>query len=326
MKKLNWKQILGMVMLSVVLTVVTVQTARFIPRYLHAKEAKTDFGDFSGDSDFGGDWDSGSSWDWDSGSSWDNGDYGGGGGILLYSGDGAVFGQIITFLFYMILLMKIASWIRQKNQHGGPQTYTHGKPAMQTAGELQAALEDLKARDPGFSESRFLEDAANLYIRLQNAWTDRNLEPVRSRLSEEQYAAAERGVNQYLRAKQTNHVDRIAVLGTEIIGCSKDSRNDILIVRMNTRIVDYVTDDATGKLVRGDKSAEKFMTYHWTMIRSLGKQTAVSGKIKAKYCPHCGAPLDLNQSGVCSYCHSVVTSDDHDWVLAKIEGIMQRTM
>ena len=65
MKRLNWKQILGMVMLSVVLTVVTVQTARFIPRYLHAKEAKTDFGDFSGDSDFGGGWDSGSSWDWD---------------------------------------------------------------------------------------------------------------------------------------------------------------------------------------------------------------------------------------------------------------------
>ena len=45
-----------------------------------------------------------------------------------------------------------------------------------------------------------------------------------------------------------------------------------------------------------------------------------------KFCPHCGAPLDLNQSGVCSYCHSVVTSDDHDWVLTKIEGIMQRTM
>ena len=324
MKRLNWKQILSMVMLSVVLTVVTVQTARFIPRFFNAKEAKTDFGDFSGDSDYGGGWDS-----WDSGSSWDSWDSGGsygGGGIVLYSGDGSVFGTIFTFIFYMIIMMQVISWLKRRNQHGNPQTHAPGTPAMQTAGELQAALGDLKARDPGFSESRFLEDAANLYIRLQNAWTDRDLEPVRSRLSEEQYAAAERGVNQYLRAKQTNHVDRIAVLGTEIIGCSKDNRNDIIIVRMNTRIVDYVTDDATGKLVRGDKSAEKFMTYHWTMIRSLGKQTAVSGKIKAKYCPHCGAPLDLNQSGVCSYCHSVVTSDDHDWVLAKIEGVMQRTM
>ena len=174
--------------------------------------------------------------------------------------------------------------------------------------------------------SRFLEDAANLYIRLQNAWTERNLEPVRSRLSEEQYAAAERGVNQYLRAKQTNHVDRIAVLGTEIIGCFKDSRNDNIVIRMSTRITDYVTDDATGKVVRGDMNREKFMTYHWTMIRSLGKKTAVSGKISAKYCPHCGAPLDFNQSGECPFCRSIVTSDDHDWVLAKIEGISQRTV
>ena len=321
MKRLNWKQILSMVMLSVVLTVVTVQAARFIPRFFNEKEAKTDFGDFSGDSDYGGSWDS-----WDSGSSWDSDDSYGGGGIVLYSGDGSVFGTIFTFIFYMIIMMQVISWLNRRNQHGKPQTYTPAAPAMQPAGELQAALSDLKARDPGFSESRFLEDAANLYIRLQNAWTDRNLEPVRSRLSEEQYAAAERGVNQYLRAKQTNHVDRIAVLGTEIIGCTKDSRNDIITVRMNTRIVDYVTDDATGRVVRGDRNREKFMTYHWTMIRSLGKQTAVSGKITAKFCPHCGAPLNLNQSGVCSYCHSVVTSDDHDWVLTKIEGIMQRTM
>ena len=31
MKKLNWKQILGMVMLSVVLTIVTVYSAHMIP-------------------------------------------------------------------------------------------------------------------------------------------------------------------------------------------------------------------------------------------------------------------------------------------------------
>ena len=324
MKRLNWKHILGALMLSIALTFVTVQAVRIIPRYFKAQNAKTDFGDFSGGSDYGGSWDSGSSWG--GGSSWDSGgsyydydgydDFGGIPGFYLFS-----FGfEIIWFIICIWFIIRIIN----RMQHNTvpvqpPQT-------GQSGSEVADALADLKARDPGFSETRFLEDAANLYIRLQNAWTDRNLEPVRSRLSEEQYAAAERGVNQYLRAKQTNHVDRIAVLGTEIIGCSKDSRNDIIIVRMNTRIVDYVTDDATGKLVRGDKSAEKFMTYHWTMIRSLGKQTAVSGKIKAKYCPHCGAPLDLNQSGVCSYCHSVVTSDDHDWVLAKIEGVMQRTM
>ena len=316
MKKLNWKHILGALMLSIALTFVTVQAMRILPRYFRAQSIKTDFGDFSGDSDYGGGWDSDSSWD--SGSSWDGGGYyyDDGPGILLFS-----FGfEVIWFLICIWFILRIIS--RMKNNSVPVQT---SQPA-QSGSEVAAALEDLKARDPGFSESRFLEDAANLYIRLQNAWTDRNLEPVRARLSEEQYAAAKRGVDQYLRAKQTNHVDRIAVLGTEIIGCFKDSRNDNIVVRMSTRITDYVTDDATGKVVRGDANREKFMTYHWTMIRSLGKQTAVSGKITAKYCPHCGAPLDFNQSGECPYCRSIVTSDDHDWVLAKIEGISQRTV
>ena len=100
MKRLNWKQILSIVMLSMVLTVVTVQTAHIIPRFFNAKEAKTDFGDFSGDSDYGGSWDS-----WDSGSSWDSDDSYGGGGIVLYSGDGSVFGTIFTFIFYMIIII-----------------------------------------------------------------------------------------------------------------------------------------------------------------------------------------------------------------------------
>ena len=321
MKKLNWKHILGALMLSIALTFVTIQAVRILPRYFRAQSVKTDFGDFSGDSDYGGGWDSDSSWD--SGSSWDGYSSWNGGDIYIYDEPAMILipGGIALFWFICIFLIIM---MKRRNVSGSVPVQT-SQPA-QSGSEVAAALEDLKARDPGFSESRFLEDAANLYIRLQNAWTDRNLEPVRARLSEEQYAAAKRGVDQYIRAKQTNHVDRIAVLGTEIIGCFKDSRNDNIVVRMSTRITDYVTDDADGKVVRGDRNREKFMTYHWTMIRSLGKQTAVSGKITAKYCPHCGAPLDFNQSGECPYCRSIVTSDDHDWVLAKIEGISQRTV
>lgn len=325
MKKLNWKHILGALMLSIALTFVTLQAVRIIPRYFHAQNAKTDFGDFSGGSDYGGSWDSGGSWgggSWDSGGSWGGGYYGG----YDYDDDWPGFVLIpmgIEFVWFIICVMIMISFM---NRHRSGSVPVRPAQTGQSGSETAAALADLKARDPGFSESRFLEDIANLYIRLQNAWTDRNLEPVRARLSEEQYAAAKRGVDQYLRAKQTNHVDRIAVLATEIIGCFKDSRNDSIVVRLSTRITDYVTDDVTGKVVRGDLNREKFMTYHWTMIRSLGKQTAVSGKITAKYCPHCGAPLDFNQSGECPYCRSVVTSDDHDWVLTKIEGISQRTV
>ena len=45
MKKLNWKHILGALVLSIALTFVTVQAVRIIPRYFKAQNAKTDFGE-----------------------------------------------------------------------------------------------------------------------------------------------------------------------------------------------------------------------------------------------------------------------------------------
>lgn len=327
MKKMNWKHLLGILALSLVLSFGTVCALRRLVPPVSPQAAKTDFGDFSGSSDYGGSWDSGGSWggsDWGS-SDWGGSDWGYGG----YSGYGYGTHYIDwgTLLFYLIILMVLYSAVSRRGQGSGSSGIPV-RPAenVQSAASVRAALSDLMERDPGFSEARFLEDVANLYIRLQNAWTDKNLEPVRARLSEELFAASRRGVDQYIKNRRTNHVDRITVLGTEITGCTKDSLYDTIQVLLNTRITDYVTDDATGMVVSGDMSREKFMTYRWTLIRPLGKQTAVSGTVTAKYCPHCGAPLDLNQSGVCPYCRSVLTSGDHDWVLTKIEGLSQRTM
>lgn len=327
MKKINWKHLLGILALSLVLSFATVHALRRLPLPFSTQSAKTDFGDFSGSSDYGGSWGGSSDWgssDWGSSSSWDSSDWGYGGyGGYSYGYHYIDWGTLLFYMIILIILYNSAS--KRKRRPGSSGVPVRPAESMQSAASVRAALSELQERDPGFSESRFLEDVANLYIRLQNAWTDRDLEPVRARLSEELFAASKRGVDQYIRTRRTNHVDRIAVLSTEITGCTKDSLNDTIQVLLNTRITDYVTDDATGRVVSGDSKREKFMTYRWTLIRTLGKQTSVSGTVTAKYCPHCGAPLDLNQSGVCPYCRSVLTSGDHDWVLTKIEGLAQRT-
>ena len=100
---------------------------------------------------------------------------------------------------------------------------------------------------------------------------------------------------------------------------------DHMIVEMSTRIVTYTTDDSTGAVVRGDRSAEKFMTYEWDMARTSGVLTQAQAEMKTVNCPNCGAPLTINKSAKCPYCESVVTLDEHDWVLFSIKGLSQRT-
>ncbi len=281
--------------------------------------AFADFGNFAGESDWGGSssWDSGGSWDY----SYD--DYG---GDYYYSsdvGEMSTFEIIVTVIIVIIVLAVVFggnSAIKNASKNGRVvvnQTRSTSPMVNDLAG--------LKQRDPNFNESKFLADAANLYARMQNAWTDGDLTPIRTKLAEELYAQGERQVKEYAKNNQTNHVDRISVLSKNIVGCTKDAKNDIITVELVARICDYVTDDRTGNVIRGSRDRELFMTYQWTFIRTLGKLTEEDGKVDDSHCPNCGAPLNLNQSAVCEYCGSVCTSGDYDWVVSDIKGISQRT-
>lgn len=75
------------------------------------------------------------------------------------------------------------------------------------------------------------------------------------------------------------------------------------------------------------KTAEKFMTYEYTLIRKSGmKTTQPSGETRTVTCPKCGAPVDINKSAECEYCGNILTVDAAEWTISNIKGISQRTM
>ncbi len=293
-----------------------------------------DFGDFAGDSDWGSDWGGSSDWgdsDWgdsDWGSSSDWGDSQGGFIFIPSSGisSGSSSGGISLFEILIILaVIAIALFVFSRKQAANSQSRPVQIPNNKPTAPMKNDIEALKAKDPAFSEEKFLADASNLYLQLQNCWTARDITPLQPRLTSALYAQSERQIEGYKQRRQTNHVDRPNIISKAIVGCTSDSVNDILTVRLTSRIVDYTTDDATGKVISGDQSRERFMTYDWTFIRSLDKKTDEGSTMDDTHCPNCGAPINLNQSAVCEYCGSVLESNRYDWVLSEIRGISQRS-
>ncbi len=295
---------------------------------LSSTVAFADFGDFAGGSDwgysdFGGGWDSG----WDSGYDYYDYDYDYGYGGSYYSGSSDSDIGFFEIAVTVIIILIVVGAIIGKNSIG--KNASSGRrsvnvPTRNTA-PMANDIAGLKKRDPGFNESKFLGEAANLYVRMQDAWTAKDLSPIRPHLTEELYAKSDRQIQGYISRGQTNHVERVSVLNAKIVGCTKDAKNDIITVEILSRITDYITDDRTGNIIRGDKNRELFMTYQWTFIRTLGKLTAEEDFVDDKHCPNCGAPIDLNRSAVCEYCGSVCTSSDYDWVVSDIKGISQRS-
>lgn len=273
-----------------------------------------DAGDFSGGGDYGGG-DYGGSSDWGSSTDWGSDTSGwtsDGGGIPF--GGGA-----IAAIIFIVILVTVFS---KKGQSGTSQPVAPG--AARTV--LPMTIAQLKQMDPQFSEEALKERIGNLYIKMQAAWQQKDWEPMRASLSGALYNQMNSGVDAKIRSGQTNYIERIAILGVELTGFGQDDKHDIVTALLQTRIVDYTLEDATGKLVSGSRTAEKFMTYEWTLVRTKGAKTFVAGSDETKHCPNCGAPLDLNHTAKCNYCGAIIAAAEYDWVLNGIKGIAQRTV
>lgn len=290
--------------------------------------AGADFGDFSGDSDYGGSWDSGSDW---SSSSWDS-DYSSG---SYYDDDSDVSGidigislAVMAAIVVLGLIFDVSEKRKKKKQYGAgrPQS-AQGRPqgAQRTPDSRLQPLGDLAVTDPSFDANAMQEKISNLYVQMQNCWTDKNIESLRPYFTDAFFTQMERQLNGLKSRGLTNHVDRIAVLGVNLRGFYKQGDKEHLIVELRTRIVDYTVQDSNNKLVSGDRNREKFMTYEWDMCRAEGSVTTREGAMQSVSCPGCGAPLSINTTAKCPYCGRVVTLDEHDWALCAIKGISQTT-
>ena len=279
--------------------------------------SSADAGDFGGDFDFG-DSDSGG---FDFGSDYDS-DYGDSDGFYILPSSGSTIVIIIVVIIIII-------FIKNKNGSGKTGTGVNLPRPAATARTDQSSLMPLSSlveQDPRFSESEIREKVSNLYVQLQNAWTAKNLEVIRPYTSDALYAQLDRQLESYRINRTTNRVERISVLGCDIRGWKQDNENDVLIIALRTRITDYVVRDSDGQIVRGSASAEKFMEYEWELIRTKGVKTGDREATVVKNCPKCGAPLNINHTAKCEYCDSIITVNEHDWVLNSMKGISQQTL
>ena len=283
------------------------------------RTGSADLGDFSGGGDFGGggsDWGGGSSW---GGSDWGGSDY----GYTSRSGGGITWPGLIIFavVFIAVILFSVVSAKKRKQQ----SSYVPG--ATRTAQSKLTPIEQYQSLDPNFSPEDFKEWLQNLYFKMQDCCTKRDVEPIRPYFADSLYQQFDRQMRQLKEMHRTNYVERVAVLSVDLKGYYQDKGEDVIVAEIYARITDYTVDDSTGKVISGSKTQEKFMTYEYDLSRPIGKKTeAYHEGVSDRHCPNCGAPLSVNESIKCPYCDSVLTFSDHDWTVYAIKGISQRTV
>lgn len=287
-----------------------------------------DFGDFSGDTDWGGSSFGGSSWDDDWDSDWDD-DWSSSSNSNYYGGTTSVSDDdsddigLLPVVVVVAIVLIIVFGRKGKGKGTTPSAPTVNVQVTQTP--VTHTMAELKLQDPDFSEEALKEKISNLYVQLQNGWQAKDLSSLQNTMTDAFYNQMDRQLQAYKLANQTNKIERIAVLGVQLMGYNEDDTNTTVVAKLDTRIVDYVVDDNTGAVIRGSQTAEKFMTYEWTLVRAKGVKTGTQADGSTVRCPSCGAPMNINYSAKCEFCGSVVKSNDYDWALSGMKGLSQRT-
>jgi len=288
---------------------------------LGSLNAKADFGDFSGNSDYGSDgggsYNSGSSYsggssynnrkNYNSGSSYDDDD----------DDDYPTWVYLAIFAVIVIVLIIDAN---KKSRFTRRVTVDNATPLT----DLEP-MSDYLRLDPNFDEAEFREKLANWYVQLQKAWQKKDISSLRPYLTDDFYAQMEMQLQSDIEAHRTNIIDRIAVLSVQLKGYKQENGEDKIIAYLNTRIIDYTIDDNTGHVLYGNKNVEKFMTYEWLLTRTSGQLTGEQEAMQSVVCPHCGATLNINKTAKCDYCGSIITVEEHGFVISSIKGLSQRT-
>ncbi len=278
--------------------------------------------------------------DYDSGSgssgssSWGGSSYGGYSGGYGYRYDyddygddsdgGSVFGAIVI----VVVIIAIAMFINKGKGGGTGGSGGTGANSVRSGANVSvkdntdAIVTAIQKNDPNFSYDKYIGWVKEVFITLQTAWSERDFSKVRPFEKEELYKQHETLIKDYINNGRINVLDRINVNRAYLYKYVREREYEYLTVCMESRMTDYIKDEKTGAVLKGDPNVEYHLRYLYTFMRKKGVLTdSARSNNSVVACPHCGAPTSITSAGKCEYCGFIVTTGEFDWVLSNIEGI-----
>lgn len=276
-----------------------------------------DVGNFNDYTGGGSSWDSGgSSWSYDSGgSSYYSGSSSGGSWVDFLIGAGVV----------AVIIVVAVLGSKRRSKKGG-SAMPHMPSGVPLQDNTNAIVPAIRRYDENFSLDRFTGWVKEVFITLQEAWTAKDWSRIRPFEKEELFQQHAKQLQQYIDQGRTNHIERIAINQAYPFEYRRESEYEYLKMYLDVRMIDYISEDATGKVVMGDKDNPYFLRYLLTFMRRNGVKTdAAKSNHSTTACPHCGAPTKITSAGKCEYCGFIITTGEHDWVLSDISAVKGST-
>lgn len=207
-----------------------------------------------------------------------------------------------------------ASFAKKEEEENGFSTT--GQPVDYT----ERIVPRVRDYDDDFMASSFLTWANNVFVTLQNAWTQRDWNSIRSFEKEDLFNRHKAQLDEYINNGRINVIENVNILASFLNKYERNREYEFLTVFISATMNDYIINANTKCVVSGSPNKLYNKKYLLTFMRKKGvKNRPGFNKATARNCPNCGATITMTNNCKCDYCGSIITTEEYDWVLAKMD-------
>jgi len=138
------------------------------------------------------------------------------------------------------------------------------------SGEASGMLNRIKNADPSWDPDRIRDRVRKTYFSVQRAWMARNQDIAKEFMSEKLYAKHKIMTDAMIARHEKNILDEIELLDSKAVSVEDHSGgdHDILWIYITGSMIDYKINDATGDIIKGDRSKKEKFNELWKFIKN----------------------------------------------------------
>ena len=180
---------------------------------------------------------------------------------------------------------------------------------------MSEVLDKLVKQDKDFSESKFKSKVENEFIQIMLSTVSRKTLPVKHFVNDEVYAKIINKIKNDVNNGRIQIYDELNVAGIDIKNIQEFDDKFQIDVVVHSKALDYYLNLATRRFLSGNNTSRTDRDVAMTFEKKKDNKELGA----ARRCPGCGANIDINKTGVCTYCGTVIELENYDWVITQMD-------
>lgn len=191
----------------------------------------------------------------------------------------------------------------------------------------EEVLEKILAVDGNFSKTQFKSYVRTLFMLFQKAWSNNNYRALRALEADSLYFEHKARIEDLIADNCYDRRENIGIRGCLLKEFKVEGDKEILIVALTARMTRSFDGDVfkskdwfENRFVKFDDNMGN-VPYVMTFMRNKGVKTKTGVPLATSNCSNCGAVINVDDNGICTYCNTSLVSGEVDWVLVDIKNI-----